>query len=273
MPKAIEDSLDNVPEELKSYYVQKGEKFEFSGIDGIRTQADVDRLTEALRKERTDHGGLKDKFRQFEGLDANEVRQKLDRIAELEEIAKGKGVDDEQIQRLVAAKLNSTTAPLLREKDKLAADLAAALETTGALASKLKVRDIRDAVLSVVTGAESKLKLVSTAIDDVLMYAERHLDVDEDGRVVSRDGVGVTPGVSAEVWLQEMVQKRPHWAISEGGGASGSGGSRYAGASNPFSKDGWNMTEQGALLRSDPKKAEQMARAAGTTIGGPRPLK
>jgi hypothetical protein len=42
---------------------------------------------------------------------------------------------------------------------------------------------------------------------------------------------------------------------------------------NPWTADNWNMTEQGKIYTSDPSRAEQLAKAAGTTVGGPRPAK
>lgn len=103
------------------------------------------------------------------------------------------------------------------------------------------------------------------------MLAERVFEVDDEGNVTTKDGVGVTPGIAADVWLTEMQDKRPHWwPQSQGGGAGGSGGGG-AGGKNPFSAEGWNLTEQGRLVRENPEKADQMAKAAGTTVGGGRP--
>ncbi|QFR59625.1 hypothetical protein P6F33_gp24 [Pseudomonas phage Quinobequin-P09] len=97
------------------------------------------------------------------------------------------------------------------------------------------------------------------------------LEVNEEGKVVTRDGVGVTPGIDATVWLTEMQSKKTHWwGPSQGGGAGGNR-SGSGGGANPWSADGWNMTEQGRILKENRSRAEQMAKSAGTTIGGPRP--
>jgi len=43
-------------------------------------------------------------------------------------------------------------------------------------------------------------------------------------------------------------------------------------ADNPFTHDNWNLTKQGAIVKEHgTAKAEQMAKAAGTTVGGPQP--
>ena len=115
------------------------------------------------------------------------------------------------------------------------------------------------------------MKVVDTAIEDVTLLAERIFTIDETGKVVAKDNVGCTPGISPEVWLNEMQQKRPHWwGPSAGGGAGGNrGGGSFT--SNPWSAEGWNMTQQGQIYNENPAKAEQMARSAGTSIGGQRP--
>lgn len=271
MPKAIEDSLDNVPEELHSYYTERNGKFEFTGIEGLRTQADIDRLQSALQKERSDHGKVKEKFKLLGDLDIDEVRSKLDRFEELETLANGK-LDETAIQKLVDARSKTLLGPVEREKQKLSEQLNELMGKVSTYEQKEKRRTISDSVLSIVTGSNAKVKLLPEALEDAMMFAERMLEIDEDGQVRTKDNVGVTPGLSPEVWLSEMLQKKPHWALTAGGGASGSGNGGGSGP-NPWSKDGWNLTEQGRIVTSDPRKADQLAKSAGTRVGGPRPLK
>lgn len=45
-----------------------------------------------------------------------------------------------------------------------------------------------------------------------------------------------------------------------------SGGTGSAGTVNPFTKEHWNMTEQGKLFRSNPEEARAMATAAGVNL-------
>ena len=117
--------------------------------------------------------------------------------------------------------------------------------------------------------AGRKLKVTSHAFDDMLMIGGLMFTRDETGAIVTNDNAGMA-GLSATVWLTEQQKARPHWfPESHGAGATGNKGN--GGQANPFSKDGWNMTEQGKLLRDDPETAHQMAKAAGTTVGGKRP--
>lgn len=55
---------------------------------------------------------------------------------------------------------------------------------------------------------------------------------------------------------------KPFIRAPSGGGAPGSSSTR-AGERNPWSKEHWNMTEQGAIFRQDRAKAERMMKSAG----------
>jgi hypothetical protein len=130
-----------------------------------------------------------------------------------------------------------------------------------------KQRLIHDAVRSAAIAS----KMIDTAVDDALTLAERMLTITDDGKVVTKEGVGVTPDSDPTVWLSEIQTKRPHWwPMSQGGGARGSGGGG-GGVTNPWKASSWNLTEQGRILREDEARADRMAAAAGTTVGGPKP--
>lgn len=265
--KAIYDKQEDVPEAYRELYAERDGKFELSGIEGIKTQADVDRLATALTKERTDHKATKDRLAAWGDLKPDETRTQLDRIPELE--AQADKVDDEKLDKLFEARTRTKLAPVERERDGLKTKLEEALGKVAEFETKERVRAIHDAVRS----EAMKSKVVESALDDVLMVAERVFEVSEDGWVKTRDGMGVTPGIAASDWLSEMQPKRPHWwPASEGGGARpGGGGTAFP--NNPWGGgESWNVTEQMRVVKTlGPERAEQMAKAAGTTVGGPRP--
>lgn len=265
------DKLDGVDAAFHSLYTQSGEKFILTGVEGVKPQGEFDKVYGGLTKERNDHKESKAKLQAWSALGtAEEVQAKLDRIAELETAAGG-NLDEAAIEKLVSGRLVTKTAPLERTIAKLTADLAERDGVIGQYKTKDTTRAIHDNLRTALSKHEG---FQQSAFDDAAMLAERMFTVDEDGRVVTKEGVGVTPGVDATVWLTEMQTKRPHWwGPSQGGGAGGNRGTTGVPGSNPFSKDGWNMTEQSKLVQSNRARAEQMARSAGTTIGGTRPLK
>ncbi|MFA7175016.1 MAG: hypothetical protein WC340_16710 [Kiritimatiellia bacterium] len=265
--KALVDSIDEVDEKYRDLYTEKNGRYELTGVEGFKTQADIDRIQAGLAKERNDHKATRDRYAFLGNLDTEQVQAMLDKYPELEAAAGGK-LDDAAIQKLVEGRLNTATAPLKRDLDKFRKELAERDEVISGYTAKERTRAIHDSVRDAV-GKQKGFQ--GAAVEDAMVFAERMLEVAEDGRVVTRDGVGVTPGVEATVWLMDMQAKKPHWwGPSEGGGA---GGSRSHGSTggNPWSSEAWNMTEQGKILTENRSKAEQLAKAAGTTLGGARP--
>lgn len=264
--KAILDSIDDLPEDVKKEYVEKNGKFELQ-VEGMKTQADVERLQGALTKERNDHKAVRERLGLLGDRKIEDVLATLDRVPELEAAAAGK-LDENKLNELVEGRIKTRVAPVEREKGQLAQKVQELSGIVEQYQSKEKVRSIHDAVREAVGKTQG---FQSGAVEDALLYAERMLEVGEDGRVITRDGVGVTPGIDAAVWLTEMQSKKAHWwGPSQGGGAGGnrSGG---GGGANPWSAEGWNMTEQGRILKENRSRAEQLAKSAGTSIGGPRP--
>lgn len=261
------DNFDDIPGEVRHLYKEVNGKWALLKSGEVKSADDVNRLHESLRKERNDHKATKDKLSRFGDMDADEVLAKLDRIDELEAAA-GDKIDETKINELVETRLKSRVAPIERENARLKGELESANGTIEEYRGKERTSTIHSTLTKAVKGA----KLVESALDDVLMY-DRLFEIDEAGNVVTKDGAGVVPGLSPDAWLTEMMPNRPHWAgETRGAGARGGDGGGHSGA-NPFSHAGWNLTEQGRLLRTDRNKAEQLARAAGTTVGGPRPAK
>ncbi len=87
-------------------------------------------------------------------------------------------------------------------------------------------------------------------------------------RVVADTDLGEQPVAAfVERWARSDEGK----PFVRGAGATGSNGGRNE--PNPFSADAWNVTEQGQVVKADAAKAERLAKAAGTTVGGSRPIR
>lgn len=271
--KAFYSSEDDVPDTYKDLYVQRGERWELNveipGVEGAKSYTDFDRLGGALRKERNDHKTIKESLKKLTGnRSAEDILADLDRIPDLEAQAAAAG-DPKQIDTLVEARIKTRLAPVERERDQLKGRVGELEGEIGTFRTEKRTRAISDSVRE----AAIKVKLLPEAVEDAIIFAERVFEVADDGKVVAKDNVGVTPGVDPYVWFTDMQSRKPHWfGQTSGGGASGSrnGG---GGAKNPWSAADWNMTEQGQILKDNPTRAEQLARSAGTTIGGKRPEK
>lgn len=267
--EAIMKSLDDIPEQYRDLYSQRNDQYELTGVAGVKTAADVERVQVALNKERDDHKATRAKFAPFAEWDHEEVQAKLDRYPELETLAAGGQIDEEKIEGIVQGRLKTLEAPLNRRIQELETANSELTEANTTYAQAERTRKIRDNVGAALVEA----KVLDVAREDALFLAERIFEVrEDDGAVVTKDGVGVTPGIKAQDWLGEIQEKRPHWwGPSEGGGAGGGSGSTVP-SKNPWSAEHWNLTLQGQYLKEHgQEKAARVAKAAGSQLGAITP--
>jgi len=257
-------SQADIPAAYVELYTEKDGKWVLTGVKGMKTQDDINRQLQANQKIREELKQAKQVIAKFGDLDPEEVIAKLDRVEELEaQLAAGGGkTDEERINSLVEARLKARLTPLEREKARLASELAERNKVLGEYSQKERQRTISDQLRA----AATKANVRSTALEDILLIGQHVFEVTDDGIVQTKDGV------PADVWLNEQQNNRPHWwPESNGtGAAGGAGGGNFK---NPFSAEHWNLTEQGRLYNQNPAKAEQYAKAAGTSIGGKKPVK
>ena len=104
-----------------------------------------------------------------------------------------------------------------------------------------------------------KLKLSGTAQDvDIVagLIDKTKLIVGDDGSVTGLDEQ-INPLKQSKPFLFKETSKQPY-EPSTGGNP----------VNNPFTKEHFNLTEQGKLFREHPEQARALAQAAGITIGG-----
>jgi len=264
------EKIEDVPENYRDLYTEKDGAFHLTGVGGIKTQSDIDRVTAAMNRERDEHRLTREKYSMWKDADYDEVMGKLDRVAELEIAARGNKEEmDAKLEELTEARVVSRLLPVERKSKELEDQLVSATAELQELRAASNQRTIHDEVRSVMHSA----KIIQGAEPDVLLLADSVFVIDENSKEVTtrENPYGIPAGLSAEVWITEMKDKRPHWWPSnEGGNSRGSSG--QGGGSNPWSDKSWNLTAQGAVYRdSGPAIAKQMAIAAGTTLGGGRP--
>ena len=262
------DNLAAVPEAFRSLFEERDGKAILTGVNGMKTQADVDTVKEALRKERENHSATQNLLKPWQALKFDEVTSKLSRFDELEAASKGK-IDETKIEEIVNGRLKQKTGPLevaLAERD---TTIKTVTEENALLKSNISDRDRND----IVRAAAAQTKVHGTAVADVEMAAKMMMEFDENGKLVTKDGLnGVPAGLDINGFMKAMMKTRPHWwPESEGGGSRGGSGGGIGGK-NPWSKDSWNMTEQGRIAREEGMEvATRLAKAAGSSIGATGP--
>jgi hypothetical protein len=273
--KDTHDKLDEIPEEFQPLYTEKGGKWELTGIQGVKTQGDVDRVQESLRKSTNDQKELKTKLKTWDGMDHADVMTKLDRIPELEAASKG-NLDEAGIEEIVNRRVDGTIKSRLAPVERKLKDTQKERDEYKDANVKFQAADKTRAIHDKVRKALVASKVLPDAHEDALLWADRIFELrDDDGAIVTRDAVGVTPGLDPVGWLDEIQDRRRHWwPESVGGGSRGStGGAGGPGGKNPWTLDNWNLTEQGQIVRQTggAERADRMAKAAGTSVGAGKP--
>lgn len=224
MPKirASYESQDEIPEPYRDLYTDRDGTWEITGVEGIKTQSDIDRLNTANRKERDARRKAEKALEAFGGKSPEEIASDIDELEELR-AQKADGDDDtleERVEKLAAKRLKTKMGPLQREHDKLKKSYSDLEGDRDGLRTEIRNIKISDSLRS----ATSKADVRKSAVDDVLLYGTNVFELTEDGATQTRDGVGVTPGLSPDEWLKDMKESRPHWwDASRGGGSKGSG--------------------------------------------------
>lgn len=269
---AIHDTLEEIPENYRDLFSEKNGKFECTGIKGLKTQADVDRIDAALNKERGLHKATKATLGVWGDMSHEDTLKALDRIPELEAAAEGK-LDEAALDAMANNRadgiLRTRLAPLERQINGLTKERDDFAASNVSLSNAATTRSLQDLLRPMMNSA----KVLQEHHEDVFLYAEKHLELDPEGGgfFVKEGSQNVTIGATAKDWLEEMIGKRPGWLPpTQGSGARGSGGGGGGfGQKNPWSRESWNLTEQGAVVtQKGAETANRMAEAAGTSVGG-----
>jgi len=119
-------------------------------------------------------------------------------------------------------------------------------------------------------------KVMPEVMADVLLLSDNVFELTEDGKglLTKENAYGVDAGLTPDTFFQTQQERRPYWwPPSTGGNSKGSGNKGGGGGVNPWAADTWNLTEQGKYVKEHGmEKAQQMAKMAGATVGGSKPV-
>lgn len=244
---------------------EEGGPLTLSGLKGLKTQADVDKVMESLTKERSEHKTTKGEMSPWKALGktAEEIQTAMDELEEirlkLENTDDAEGLE-EKIKTLAEARIRRELAP----KERKISELETGTTEKDAKILELETTIINGKLRTALTDSALKAKVLDTAVGDSVIIGLSEFEVSEDGSIVNKES-----GLDTDAWFVDQKEKRPHWwPNSVGGGAQGGDAGGGGGGKNPWSVDGWNLTEQGAYLRAHgTEKANKMAKIAGSFIG------
>lgn len=260
---------ESLPQGFESLYTEQADgSYKLTAVEGIRTESEYQSLQVRYNEKAIalDDANKALKVVDDAGIKLDEVPAIMSELATLREKSKN-GKTDEQIQALVDTQVKIKTASIEANNAQTQQKIAE-LEKAN---NEYKQRELENAIFAEVRKACEKSGIVPTAMQDVLMRAKMTFSVTDDGKVLTKDGIGVTGFASPEVWLSEIKESSPHWWPASTGGNSGGNGNGFSASENPWSKANWNTTKQMELCSQDFAKAEQLAKIAGSSIGAVNP--
>jgi hypothetical protein len=265
--KAVLANIGEVDEKYRDLYTQKGDKWEFTGVEGVKTQADIDRLNTALTKERTDHAktksdlnAAKEGVTAWEGLDVEDVKAKLEKLETYEtgnkvpELAKNfEATVQARVQQVLDGKVKAETTKLQRQLDEVNRKNQELTGQVTEYTGRENTRTVHDAIRAEAV----KAKVLPDAMSDVLLIAGQELKL-VDGKVLTEDGRDPSQVI------EDFKKTRPYyWPQAQGAGGQGSGQGGGLDGDNPFKRDNWNQTKISQLVAKDSTRAAKLAEAAG----------
>lgn len=240
-------------------------------IDGMKPSSDVEKLQEALRKERGDHKKAKDKYKPLGDRDPAQILEELSEIEDMREKLEASGdVSEEKINELVEKRLARVKAQSDRERAALEAERDALAESNAITTKKLD-----DLIIGQTLREEATKVCDPAVIADVMDIGRAALTRNDDGEIVTRDD----NEFPLKEWLTQKLEERQHWNKPSGNGNAGKGNSgNQGGGKNPFSADNYDFERRrwrpGALAAQDAyrrEKGAEVANAAATAAGVTRP--
>lgn len=251
------DNEADVPADLKQYYKEVDGKWVLQ-CEGAVSKVRLEEFRTNninLEKENRD---LKEKFKD---IDPEEARHLKTIKTELEDKKLKEKDLDKVIEQRVGEMKTKHEREIKERDDKL--------NLANTELSRLKISD------AAVTEA-TRLGLRAGAKDDLVARVSGTFRL-EGGKPVAfgTDGQKIYGSDGGELTIKEAVEKltkdAPHlFEPSEGTGANGTQGKPGSGGiipgRNPWSKDHWNLTQQGQIVKTNPKEAVRLAKAAGKTL-------
>lgn len=267
--KTVVEKLDGIEDAYHGLYEEKDGKFILS-IEGIDDHPAV----VALKNGHTNSKRERDEARR----ENVELKRKLEALPSdfdpdewtrlrTEDEARRQDPNNNDLRRQIDA---ATAAVKAQYETKLAA-AKKAHETAIAEKDEMIASLDKDLRRTLVDDGLTKA-LMKAGVKPTLMKAAKAM-FESDVEIVVEDGARQAR-MKTDLGGDDVERFISNWAQSDDakdfipppsgpGPLGGNSGRIPAGAENPFSKEGWNRTQQGKLLQADRAKAERMAKAAG----------
>lgn len=254
--KLIVEKLDDIPEALRDLYSldEKGDKKYHLNVEGLE---DTSALKSAAKKERERADAAEKIAKQFDGLNAEEVRALMQRFENDEELQLIRKGETAKLRDRWTEKMRADHEKQMKAKQ---AEIDAAIQT----GKKWSDRVLDNAVRA----AASTAQMHPGGVEDALLRARNIFTLDAEGNAIQmRDGAvvvgkdGQTP-FSPREWLESMREIAPHWFLAPAGGSGAPAqGNRSAAGSN-----GQKQMRRSAFDQLPPMERMKFSVEGGTVI-------
>ncbi len=266
-----------IPEGLADHYVETDGVFALD-VSGMKTQKDFDDYASALKKRLTD-AGADFARKQGTGLSRDDVMEVVEgALKKFAEPDKGKGKGDDG-----KGDLSGDVSARLHDVERNLAAVQKELTTTKKERDEALGKSRNTTIRNQLTQAANAAGATPEGVTNLVTLVEPNFEVTQDGSVVTKleAGNGVSPNQKPEDFFANVARDkafRMFWpksvgAGADGDGAGGPGAGGDLGKGNPWSKKGWNMTEQGKLYSANKADAERLMKVAGVELGAVAPVR
>jgi hypothetical protein len=270
--KAVLDSIEDLDDTTQALYDEKDGKFYLDLDDSIKTHVKIMPLSNALQNVKKEKKELADALSEArsklesipETFDPEVYERLLDDEKKREEDPNYKRPPQEQVQQMK----EQYESRIRNMTDKHAIELAERDALTEREVTQ-RERELAEIYIEegltkalVAQGVDSKYLKATRAYLKPSIKMVRDEDTGKRRAIVETDMGDEDVEKFVENWAKSD-EGRPFVPAPSGGGAKGSGNGR-ANETNPWSKENFNLTQQGMLLKSGERaKAERFMRAAG----------
>ncbi|MCE6993061.1 hypothetical protein [Dyadobacter sp. CY323] len=246
--KAVLETLDGLDEAVQAFYTEKDGKFYLS-VDGLIDHPDAKSVKTALDKERQAKRDLETKVTEltdkYSGLPEDFSVDEYNRL-------KDSGGGD------INQKLADQRARLTQEKDTAVKKAETERDSYKSRVEKLASENAINTALAEANVAPHMQKAVRA-----MFQSQIKVDYEGDEAIVTIENLPVVDKIKAWAGTEEGKYFVAAPANGGGGGGNNKPGTGNNDKDNPYTKEGFNLTKQAELEKSDPTKAAQLKAAAG----------
>jgi hypothetical protein len=257
--QAFVESLDAIPENLREHYRPEGAGFALDAPD-LKPVAEFDHLRTAYEKRLAESVG------KGNGLGREDLRAFASEIVDglhkdtspPQDNNNGGGTPDARL-----GSLEREIAQMRQDLEKKTQEATSAIQEANAVRLETQL-----------TAAAVRAGVIPQAVDKVVSILAHEFELDDKHQAKTRIENAIGANLEPDAYLEKIRTSDSFsffWPDSRSGGADRPGSRGSGGEPNPWAKGHWNLTAQGAMVQTDPDKAERMAKAAGSEIGATAP--